>query len=325
MTADPIAATLPESPTDAAKPLASYTPADLQTLTDFRDLMARAESSDAEIARRLEMPPSTLSLVLHARYTGRKAKYIARMQAMVDRAKARAAASPRPDFRLLAHSESVFSFIARCDSHRLMGFVVGGPGSGKTAHLRAYTQVNPDSAIYLPCLRGQAPRDFLLALAEAAGMDEPKGTQAGITMSIIKRLVALGQPIVLVDECDDLAPSGLRILQEIHDRTGCSIVLAGTKEFLRGLYRRREGTAGQTLSRMRRFNVPPTAEDDARSLLAAHQFAGDAFDTLWGATKPDLRRLIDAANYAGDLAGRGRQITAAHVAEALKTEMPRDI
>ena len=72
---------------------------------------------------------------------------------------------------------------------------------------------------------------LMRAILRELGVNEPRGTVAGLTEQAIERLSLPGHPPLLIDEADKLVDKGLvEIIREIHEATQVPIILIGEEE-----------------------------------------------------------------------------------------------
>lgn len=72
---------------------------------------------------------------------------------------------------------------------------------------------------------------LMRAILRELGVNEPRGTVAGLTEQAIERLSLPGHPPLLIDEADKLVDKGfVEIIREIHEATQVPIILIGEEE-----------------------------------------------------------------------------------------------
>lgn len=124
-------------------------------------------------------------------------------------------------------------------------------GSGKTATIRTYAELDTTGGVFVVEAKEWARREFLLNMCQQLGIDPGKGYQTiHVLGEKIIRFFSQRQavkPVLIIDEADKLKPSALRFLipfyNELEDK--CSIVIAGTdnleKEIKRGVNYNKKG------------------------------------------------------------------------------------
>lgn len=107
--------------------------------------------------------------------------------------------------------------------------VAGYTGAGKTTALRKYAEVTPN-VFYVHCNRLMGRKDFLKAIQAALAI-EHEGSISDRMRSIISRLRALEQPLLILDDTAKLNDANMLMIQIIYDETEgqAGIVLGGTE------------------------------------------------------------------------------------------------
>lgn len=209
-------------------------------------------------------------------------------------------------------------------SQRQHVLLLGEPGAGKTAVLRAVRHALPETRFRLTYCHNATlgRRDFYRQLCTAIGLS-PKATAAAVFHALseyVQELAAERQhhPVFLLDEChlmhDDMLDH-LHILQNYawDSRAILSLVLIGLPELRERLERRRHRSLMSRIDR--RFAIEPLlAEDTAGYLRHRLERAGcerdlfppDAVALLHERTGGLLRDLDRIADLALDLTARRR-------------------
>lgn len=105
-----------------------------------------------------------------------------------------------------------------------MALVYGEHGLGKTQTIMWW--VNRNEAVYVRANQGMTSRWLLSEIAEELGERAYWNTQD--TFEIVERNLKQSPKIVIVDEVDYLVDkNSVETLRDLHDRTGCPIVLVG--------------------------------------------------------------------------------------------------
>lgn len=108
-------------------------------------------------------------------------------------------------------------------------------GSGKTATLSSYAELNNEEYVFYIQAREWAKREFLIELCRTLGMETGKGyTSVDVLgMKVIEFFIKRKgkNPLLIVDEADKLKPSALRwfitLYNELEDEMG--LIIAGTE------------------------------------------------------------------------------------------------
>lgn len=108
-----------------------------------------------------------------------------------------------------------------------MKAVVGLSGVGKTTALKAYSQ-NNRSVLYILAMECMTPRDLLVRLLKAAGIN-----YTGSRMEMLDRLCAwlleYDAPLIIIDDAGKLKEGRMHLFQQIYDlmEGHCGILLSG--------------------------------------------------------------------------------------------------
>jgi energy-coupling factor transporter ATP-binding protein EcfA2 len=137
-------------------------------------------------------------------------------------------------------AKEVFAVVRLTSQHQGIGVVTGPSGIGKTTALQAVKRLDFPSAILLEVNAGCcSPHSFLLAAFQAERMSSarlparrgtPSGFKGGLIADAFNRLadkLTGSGRLILVDEADGLKADTFNIIRQLHDATGCPIVLAG--------------------------------------------------------------------------------------------------
>jgi DNA transposition AAA+ family ATPase len=119
----------------------------------------------------------------------------------------------------------------------------GPPGTQKTFALsRLVADRNRErrnDAIYVYASQGMRSIALLKRIAQGLGVFSQVRAVEALSAAIVRELLRRQKaPAIIVDEAQHLGVEPLEILRELHDRTGCGLVLAGShrlfENFLRG-------------------------------------------------------------------------------------------
>lgn len=105
-----------------------------------------------------------------------------------------------------------------------MALVYGEHGLGKTQTIMWW--VNKNDAVYVRACQGMTSRWLISEIAEELGEKPFWNTQE--TFSLAENSLKVSPKIIIVDEIDYLINHNtIETLRDLHDRTGCPIVLVG--------------------------------------------------------------------------------------------------
>ncbi len=220
--------------------------------------------------------------------------------------------------------KAVVEAVVEAISQRQHVLILGEPGAGKTAVLRAVRHALPESRYRLTYCHNATlgRRDFYRQICTALGLS-PKATAAAVFQALNEYVLELAQdrqlhPVFLLDEThlmhDDMLEH-LHILQNYawDSRALLSLVLIGLPELKERLSRRRHRSLMSRLDR--RVLVEPLVPEDTAAYLSHRLaqagcerdlFPPDASALLHERTGGILRDLDRIADLALDLAARRR-------------------
>lgn len=167
-----------------------------------------------------------------------------------------------------------------------LALVYGDHGLGKSQTIQWWTDKN--DSVYVRATQGMTSRWLLSEIAEEIGEDPYWHTQE--TFSLIENHLRQNSKVIIVDEVDYLIEKHtVETLRDLHDKTGCPIVLVGM------------GAADKKLARY------PHLTDRIYKTLKFEQFnQDDISDILSHLT--DLSFTEDAINYLATRTNQFRQL-----------------
>jgi DNA transposition AAA+ family ATPase len=218
--------------------------------TALRTFLGVLDLTSGQFAERLRRGESTVNRFLHASYrTEGCGDSLVRKQIWdyLERNPITAEAGTLPEssgrlfrtknFRIIAEY-----LAAACDAGEVC-LLYGPPGTQKTfvlSHMIAERNREKKSpALYVYASMGMMPRALLKRIGREAGVFVNLANIERIISSILAEFRSRKRPpAIVVDEAQHLDIPSLEILRELHDRSGCGLVLAGShnlyENFLRG-------------------------------------------------------------------------------------------
>lgn len=116
------------------------------------------------------------------------------------------------------------------------------PASGKTFSAKQYAQEHPNT-FYVGAVGDMTKRQFLAALCTSMGV-VPLYSVAEMLADIITKLKTMNNPLIIVDEFDELKDNAMRIFKDLYNAVGCGFVLIGGLNFknriMRGASRQKQ-------------------------------------------------------------------------------------
>jgi DNA transposition AAA+ family ATPase len=181
----------------------------------------------------------------------------------------------------------------------------GPPGTQKTfvlSHeIAARNREKKNPALYVYASVGMTPRALLKRIGREAGIFVNLQDRERVISSILAEFRTRKKPpAIVVDEAQHLSIPALEVLRELHDRSGCGLVLAGShnlyENFLRG-----RSQLEQWLSRIdHKDPLPGLLEDEVREISCRELGNGQPAKL----TDSQMKKIV-AACYVEDIFARG--------------------
>lgn len=187
--------------------------------------------SQADLAKMAGVSSSTLTEVLGDKYAGNALQTLRRVDAAIDAAESRKQAPAKGEFVMTAVAEEIFAVlkaIVRIDS---IGVIHGPSGIGKTLTLRACLAMDFPQAIYLAitdeCKSPTRLYARLVATLSRRGTSAPTGSIASAAFGWLVKRLSGSHRLILLDEAENLTMAALNGVRQLHDQTGCPVILTG--------------------------------------------------------------------------------------------------
>jgi hypothetical protein len=108
-----------------------------------------------------------------------------------------------------------------------IGLIYADAGRGKSMTLKAASTIYPGSILVRVRQHSRTPTGIIKALAEATNIKAASVSGYRASSRLIDALSGSGR-CLLIDEAHQLKHEALETIRDIHDETGCPIILAGT-------------------------------------------------------------------------------------------------
>ncbi len=309
-------------PAPAPKPL---TKEQIEIVDLFYAWTVSERTSQEKAADILGWSVGVLNAMFKHSYTGRVEDVVAAMKEHLDRVRSEDLAIKRPPFMELNAATKVFRFCTECRDSRVMGYIWGRKGVGKTMALQAFAEAHSMSAIHIICFKGFTSRALLAALCKRLGVAWP-GSEADAFPLLVAALKQQGHPLLIVDDCDFLK-NGIHSARQLCDpeQGNCGLVLSGTEVFLRWLRDHDDGTEGQAYSRIAAvLKLDAITYDDGERLANFYGITSVAWRKCWDACGKNARRLVWICMRAARFAAGG-EVTEQHVDNAIASLLPAEL
>ncbi len=197
--------------------------------------------TNGQLARMIGVSAGTVSDVLRGKYAGDTGEILRQAEAAISEWYNCRSAPAGPRFVMIRIARELFTVVKATSKHRGIGVVTGPSGCGKTLAQTAVRRLDFPSAVAVEVNPGCAsPRSFLRAMIQAeraasAGITGRRGRRACAEHvystaeafnRIVDRLAGSGR-LILIDEADNLRNSTFNVIRQLHDATGCPVVLVG--------------------------------------------------------------------------------------------------
>ncbi|HUT50882.1 MAG TPA: AAA family ATPase [Alphaproteobacteria bacterium] len=221
--------------TAADDPAQPVDPELLQTSIDnIRGFKRHSKKSDQAIARMAGVSTSVVNEILHGRYKGNLVANVTRIEAAITEWYNKRAAPAPGRFvwtQVALEIRGIIRFVTKQGS---MGVFVGESGIGKSMCMDVVRKVHYPSAILVTINAGtSSPLNFCRAILKQVSAQAAKKARrrADAFQAITSRLTG-SHRLVMIDEADGLRMDTLNEIRQIHDATGCPVVMAGRPPLL---------------------------------------------------------------------------------------------
>lgn len=194
---------------------------------DARSWMKAQRLTLRFVAGKLGISPAALSQFLNATYPGDSEKIARGVNELMER-EARSAELPKPEgFVETEIARRVLLGVVRIAVDAgAIGVVTGPSGVGKTMCMEAAAKLYAGS-IAIRVIQANRGMGIVRDLARPLGILRKKTTE--IQRLVIEELQGTGRPLFF-DEAQEFSEQGLKVIRDIHDCTGCPVLLFGTHD-----------------------------------------------------------------------------------------------
>lgn len=291
--------------------------------------------SNAEMARRSDIAPATLSEWLRNVYKGNAITIADKIEKWlrVEEAamESQAAMLIDPGFIETGMAREAMTALTFAQQTPSMVLITMGSGLGKTMALKQFQATHPHAfRVAIEPLEGK-PNTALRKIGRVVGVSDVK-TNAELTVRVAERLRRDGgrHPLVMIDEAQNLRDDAVNQLRFLLDEAQCGLALAGNEDLMTryALGASREGF-GQIQRRVgMRVHIKTARPADVDLILNAYLIEDPAVRRLAhqiAARTGGIGQAVDTLKLAAALAyGHGRQLSADDVKAAWQNRSRED-
>jgi DNA transposition AAA+ family ATPase len=225
-----------------------YLPGDYDVCVErVRDYMARADLSAADLAERVGKGRSTVNAFIQQRYTNhgnlREWRFLAaHLIEFIERNPVDVPLALKGNLFQTENYRRIARYFNAAVEHGEVCLLYGPPGTQKSfvlGHLVAErNRTGKYDALLIYTSQGITPLCLLKRIGRAAGVLTGWVARDRITDNLLFNFSKRGHVAIIVDEAQHLGVDALETLRELHDRSACGMVLAGSHNlfemFMRG-------------------------------------------------------------------------------------------
>lgn len=295
---------------------------DLKTVEILKAHIAETGITQKQLARKLDVSDTVLSLFLANSYTGDNKKIVEKAKQYLHIGAVRKALTPNPDYcESLLNTQRITECLQMAHASNEILLLYGPAGCGKTTALKHYAENNNGVTYIEADATTGTPRAILLTLLESIG-GQPIGSTTQVMKSILNTLRGTNR-LIIIDEAQHLTERSFDTIRAINDKIGIGIVYSGNPSILKQMYGRKEQEFDQLYSRIglhcelaNKYSL-----DDIRNIFSGLDVSEECIKYLKKAAqkKGGLRLMIkqykNAANIAAAL---GQSLTVDYLEEAAR-------
>jgi DNA transposition AAA+ family ATPase len=251
-------------------------PSTREVIDQTRAYAARADLTVLEFADRIGYARSSLNLFLQGKYDQVASNDLAIRAALCDFMQ-RNPLSPRVKASgRLFETENVRimrRYFTAAVERGEIALIYGPPGTQKSftlCHLIAERNLQKkNDAVYVYASDNMTPMALIKRIGREAGAVIGARERDRCIKNLLDALGRQGQtPALIIDEAQHLPVSALELIRELHDRSGCGVVLAGSHDLFEKFMKSR-AQLEQWLSRIdHKEPLPGLLEEEAREIAA---------------------------------------------------------
>lgn len=284
--------------------------------------ITETEITQKQLAKKLDVSDTVLSLFLAGNYTGDNNKVAEKAKQYFKIGSVRSRLTPDPNYsEKLVNTMRITEYLQMAHASNEILLLYGPAGCGKTTALKHYAE-NNNGVVYIEAdATTGTPRAILLTLLESLG-GQPVGSTTQVMKNILRELKGTNR-LIIIDEAQHLTERSFDTIRAINDKVGVGLVYSGNPSILKQMYGRREQEFDQLYSRIglhcELFNKYSIA--DIKNIFSGLDVSDDCVKHLrkLAQNKGGLRLMIkqykNAANIAAVL---GQSLNVEHLQEAAR-------
>ncbi|MEK6798002.1 MAG: ATP-binding protein [Planctomycetota bacterium] len=275
-----------------------------QAMENFAGYVRRVAVTYAEVARQVNRPrTTTIGDLVKGKYTEHSDEHVRTLNNWIEQHARRQAVKLRGNFVSTKVAEDIHHVARLVRENATIGLVYGPTGIGKTCCAQALHDTTVGSVLVTVIFGGYHPRGLTTLLAQQLGVRAtPKGKELDYVPTQLERVLSRlkdSHRLIIVDEAHKLNNEAVELLREIHDATGCPILLLATKDLHDRVDRNADPDRGQIYSRFE-IDRPLTEGRGSRRDSGKALFTIEDIRKLYEQTP--IRLSPDAARYLQDVA-----------------------
>ena len=295
---------------------------DLKTVEMLKAHIAETGITQKQLAKKLDISDTVLSLYLANSYTGDNKKVTEKVKQYLHIGAVRKTLTPNPNYcESLFNTQRITECLQMAHASSEILLLYGPAGCGKTTALKHYAEHNNGVTYIEADATTGTPRAILLTLLESIG-GQPIGSTTQVMKSILNTLKGTNR-LIIIDEAQHLTERSFDTIRAINDKIGIGLVYSGNPSILKQMYGRREQDFPHLSSRIglhceltNKYSL-----DDIRNIFSGLDVSEECIKYLKkvAQNKGGLRLMIkqykNAANIAAAL---GQSLTVDYLEEAAR-------
>lgn len=192
----------------------------IKIVQELRTKIEKLKISQAEVARRTGVSPATITNILAEKWDNISDAW-RKVEAFVAERMSGWQAAETDNYKF------VRGVCREAQGEQIARAISWHAGTGKTYAARNFAATNPN-VFYVCALGDMSKRDLLIALCKAMGLPAAYRS-SDMLQSILEKIRTLNNPLIIIDEFDELKDAAMRIFKDVYNTTPCGFVIIGGK------------------------------------------------------------------------------------------------